>query len=361
MNPSDTQTAGPGSAWVFTRTGAQWVQQGPPLIAGENPGKSTFGIGVALSADGNTALIGGYLDPHGGGAYVFGRSASTWTQRGSVVTPSDGTPGLDSFGRSVALTPDGNIAAIGGGDFRATGAVWLFAAKTDQTIAFSPISSKTFGDADFSIAASASSGLPVTLTATGSCMVASSTVHVSGVGACTLVASQAGNATFNAAPSVSQSFAIAKAGQTISFAPLADRKMSDPDFVVAATATSGLPVAFAGSGDCLVNGAMVHIVGAGSCTVTAAQAGNSNYAAAQSVSRTFAIAPAVATPVVPTPVKPSVKCIVPKLVGKTLAAARRALKSKHCRAGTTRYGYSSKAKKRTSALAKPQGRTRSRR
>ena len=42
---------------------------------------------MALSADGNTALIGGPGDnSYVGAAWVFTRSGSTWTQQGAKLT-----------------------------------------------------------------------------------------------------------------------------------------------------------------------------------------------------------------------------------------------------------------------------------
>jgi sugar lactone lactonase YvrE len=56
-----------------------------------------------------------------------------------------------------------------------------------------------------------------------------------------------------------------------------------------ATATSKLPVSYAATGPCLVSGSMLTLTGAGVCVVTASQSGNSQYAAAASVSQTFVV------------------------------------------------------------------------
>ncbi|HEX8891224.1 MAG TPA: MBG domain-containing protein, partial [Pyrinomonadaceae bacterium] len=64
----------------------------------------------------------------------------------------------------------------------------------------------------------------------------------------------------------------------------------DADFNVSATASSGLSVSFGATGNCSVSGNTVHITGAGSCTITASQAGDSNYNAATPVQRSFNIA-----------------------------------------------------------------------
>ena len=85
---------------------------------------------------------------------------------------------------------------------------------------------------------------------------------------------------------------VAQASQTITFGALSDKTDGDPDFNVSATASSGLAVSFSASGSCTVSGTLVHIAGAGSCTLTAAQAGDTNYSAASSVQQSFTINPA---------------------------------------------------------------------
>jgi hypothetical protein len=80
--------------------------------------------------------------------------------------------------------------------------------KAGQTIAFSPLANKTYGDADFPVTAAASSNLPVTFTASGLCTISGNTVHLTGFGSATVTAHQAGNNNYNAAADVSQSFTI---------------------------------------------------------------------------------------------------------------------------------------------------------
>jgi PASTA domain-containing protein/Regulator of Chromosome Condensation (RCC1) repeat protein len=207
----------------------------------------------------------------------------------------------------------------------------LALAQLCQTIAFAPLVDVTFGDPDFSVGAIASSGLPVSFAASGSCTVSGATVHLTGAGSCTLTASQPGDANYNPAPDVSQTFAIAKAGQSITFGPLPRKTYGDANFSVSATASSRLAVSFSARGDCTVGGTTVHLAGAGSCTVTASQAGNANYNPAPDVSQTFAIAP-----------RP---CRVPKVVGKKLPSAKQAITKSHCRTGKIGHVYSRKNKK----------------
>src|SRR5439155_9121729 len=167
-------------------------------------------------------------------------------------------------------------------------------AKANQTITFGALSGKTFGDADFSVSATASSGLTVSFTAGGTdqCTVTGTSVHLTGAGSCTITAHQAGNGNYNAATDVPQTFAIAKANQTITFGVLSGKTFGDADFSVGATASSGLAVSFTAGGtdQCTVTGTSVHLTGAGSCTITAHQAGDGNYNVAADVPQTFAIA-----------------------------------------------------------------------
>jgi subtilisin family serine protease len=83
-----------------------------------------------------------------------------------------------------------------------------------------------------------------------------------------------------------------EADQTITFRRLANKTLGDPDFVVSATASSGLPVSFAASGTCVVRGATVHLTAAGVCTITASQAGDANYKLAPEILQSFSIAEA---------------------------------------------------------------------
>ena len=80
-----------------------------------------------------------------------------------------------------------------------------------------------------------------------------------------------------------------KLAQQIDFAPLSGRTYGEPDFTIAATATSGLPVSFSASGACSVSGTTVHITNVGACSITATQPGDDTYVAADPVTRTFAI------------------------------------------------------------------------
>jgi hypothetical protein len=167
------------------------------------------------------------------------------------------------------------------------------------------LSNKTFGDPDFSISATTTSGLTVSFSASGQCTVAGTNIHLTGAGSCTMTASQGGDTNYNPATSVAQSFTIARSTQTITFSALMNKTYGDPDFSVSATATSGLTLSFSASGQCTIAGTIVHLTGAGACTITASQNGDSNYNAATDVARLFNIAQAGTTTSLSSSINPS--------------------------------------------------------
>jgi len=97
-----------GAAWVFARSGSTWAQQGKKL----REGYGRFGESVALSGDGNTALIGAPAIPPNreeGGAWTFTRSGSSWTRGEELASGEAGY----QFGVRVALSTKGNAALVG--------------------------------------------------------------------------------------------------------------------------------------------------------------------------------------------------------------------------------------------------------
>jgi hypothetical protein len=114
-----------GAAYVFVRTGASWVQQ-TKLTASDAASGDRFGWVTAISADGNTAIIGAYKkNSSQGAAYVFTRSGSTWSQQQKLLA-SDGAAS-DYFGHSAAISSDGNSVIIGAhGNNSIRGAAYLF-------------------------------------------------------------------------------------------------------------------------------------------------------------------------------------------------------------------------------------------
>src|ERR1017187_2959439 len=106
---------------------AQFVQQGSKLVGTGAVAKSDQGTSVALSADGNTAIVGGNADnSNTGAAWVYTRSGGVWSQQGSKLVGT-GAVGSAYQGTSVALSADGNTAVVGGiRDNGTEGAAWVY-------------------------------------------------------------------------------------------------------------------------------------------------------------------------------------------------------------------------------------------
>jgi hypothetical protein len=98
---------GVGAVWVFTRSNGVWTQQGSKLVANDAVGAANQGWSVAVSADGNTAIVGGPGDNNIGAAWIFTRSGGVWTQQGSKLIGT-GAVGNAGQGYSVSLSGDGN-------------------------------------------------------------------------------------------------------------------------------------------------------------------------------------------------------------------------------------------------------------
>jgi hypothetical protein len=157
-----------------------------------------------------------------------------------------------------------------------------------QTITFTtnPPASAAY-NTSFTVAASGgASGNTVTFTSSGACSNSGATYKMtSGTGTCSVIANQAGNSTYAAAPQVTRTVSATQAAQTITFttSPPASAAYGS-SFTVTASASSGLAVTFTSSGACSNSGAAYTMTsGSGTCSVIANQAGNSNYAAAPQV------------------------------------------------------------------------------
>jgi hypothetical protein len=111
--PQDDTNA--GSAYIFTRSSGTW-NAGVRLVASDGATQDYFGQSVAISSDGNIALVGAYNEDPGsvtnaGSAYIFTRSSGTW-DTGVKIVASDPAAN-DWFGLNVAISLDGNTAIVG--------------------------------------------------------------------------------------------------------------------------------------------------------------------------------------------------------------------------------------------------------
>jgi len=311
-----------GAAWVFTRSGSTWTQQGSKLFGTGSVGYYVNqGTSVSLTADGNTALVGGYSDNGSGATWVYTRSAGTWSQQGNKLVGTGST--IIAFitpnqGFSVAISADGGTAMVGGpGDNTAQGAAWVFipGLTNNANLAALTITGGTlapvFSASTFSYTASvanATSNITVTPTSSdaGATVTVNGTAVASGsasgpialsVGANTItvvVTAQDGTTTQTYTITVTR----ALANQTITFAALPTKTYGNADFAPGATSDNNtIPITYTSDNTAvatIVSG-NIHIVGVGTANITAAQAGNASYNAATSQTQQLTVNKGVQT------------------------------------------------------------------
>lgn len=167
-----------------------------------------------------------------------------------------------------------------------------FAANSlPQTISFPTMANKTFGDAPFVPAATASSGLPVAFSlVSGPANINPQTnlLTITGTGLVTVRANQQGNNVYDTAAPVTHSFTVLKAPQLISFDSIPDEIYGTGSVTMNASSNSGLPVTFSViSGPATNAGNVLTLTGIGTVTVRASQSGDTNYLPATPVNRSF--------------------------------------------------------------------------
>jgi hypothetical protein len=231
-----------------------------------------------------------------GGPFALAPTASS----GLVPVLSSTTPGVCTVsGFAVTLVGAGTctIQANQSGDASYTAATPVTRSFTvnqvAQLITFAQPVDQVLADASLTVGPTADSGLVTALSSgtTGVCTVSGMTITFVTTGLCTVTADQAGNATFAAAAPVSRSFGIGFLSQTITFAQPTDVSLDDPSVVLSISADSGLTPTLVSNTTavCTVSGMTVAFVSPGLCTVTASQVGNTTYAAAAPISRSFQV------------------------------------------------------------------------
>jgi hypothetical protein len=324
--------AGDGSAYLYTGPGGAWGSAPATTFVGTDAG-GEFGSSVALSADGQVALMGapGAGLSYDGEAYLFAQSGSTWSSTPSATFP--GPPGAGAeLGTGVALSANGQVALLGAGGASPAfdGAAFLY---NESGGAWPPAPSVTFSgplDSDawmgMSVALSANGqvallGAPVAndgasylyaesggvwpespsstfIPPPGSPAAMGSTVALSGSATVAMMGDApytGGDAIDGDAYIYSLPAAPAQTAQTISITsaqPAAGNVGAT--YRPAAAASSGLPVSFtidpsSSPGTCAINGKTVKFTSVGTCVIDANQAGDAEWAAAAQVQIDIAV------------------------------------------------------------------------
>ena len=108
------KASGKGAAYIFLKSGSTWSQQAK-LEASDGSSNDNFGMGCRISEDGDTAVVGAKGAGSGingtGKIYVYTRSGTSWSQQASI-TASDAADG-DLFGYAVDISDDGDTIVVG--------------------------------------------------------------------------------------------------------------------------------------------------------------------------------------------------------------------------------------------------------
>ncbi|MCA9836718.1 MAG: hypothetical protein KC422_07380 [Trueperaceae bacterium] len=114
----DDRGRGSGAAYIFRRSGDQWVEQAK-LTASDAKLYDYFGSSVAISGD--YTIIGAFGETTTGAAYIFKRSGDNWIEQVKLKA-SDRYTGGGLFGFSVSIS--GDFALVGAA--RNYGSAYLF-------------------------------------------------------------------------------------------------------------------------------------------------------------------------------------------------------------------------------------------
>ncbi len=267
------------------------LNMGQPTIVITAPDRMAVGESATVSASSDFPGVVTLV--------VASESAANCTLDGSTLTAtSTGTCALN------AATPaaEDHVAASASVNIAITG--------TPQAISFGagPLLTETdvpFGATPPTLSATASSGLSVAyeISTPSICEAIAPAspseawrLRLLTVGTCTVLATQAGNAVYERAPSIERGFTIVQGSQTIGLEVLTDRRF-DPTIAQALPrfSSAGLPVMYSGLSSSVCepqfNGTLfeLKIFQPGTCTIRADQAGSTTYHAADSITRTFEV------------------------------------------------------------------------
>lgn len=218
----------------------------------------------------------------------------------SVLSDSRAINAVDCY--QVAVDQSGGPRPL---DSRCEIGAHEFRGTLEQSLRFDAPRDRVFGDSPFQVSVAAtrplgtdvSSQVQVAALTPTVCDVSGRTVALHAAGLCTVEASLPAGSGGSGLPriAVTRSFRIVeswpKTAQTIEFPALPDRVLSDPPLALEASASSGLAIAYDAQGPCTISAGMVSANATGVCTVSAAQDGDADYAAAEPVVRSFTIYP----------------------------------------------------------------------
>ncbi len=180
----------------------------PVSVTMKNTGTNTWTSAAAYSLGSQNPISNSTW-----GANRFALPASVAPGATATISINVTAPTPGSYNFQSQMVQDG-VAWFG--DYSTN--VVVAVAKQNQTISFGTLANKLSSDAPFAVSATVSSGLGISFSSltTPVCTVSGTTITLVSVGSCSIAADQAGNATYNAAPQVVQSFTVAPPPPTVS-------------------------------------------------------------------------------------------------------------------------------------------------
>jgi FG-GAP repeat len=294
-----------GAAYVFVRPVNGWANatETAKLTASDGATGDEFGVSVAVSGD--TVVVGAESNNSTiGSAYVFLKPANGWANatESAKLFASDGEAN-DFFGNAVAISVDTIVVAALGDDSR-RGSAYVFGnTRLSQTIIVTQSAPPSaVYNTIFNVAATGgASGNPVVIAASGACAGSGNNsafiTMTSGTGNCTINFNQAGNASYDPAPTITQTTTAQKATPTISISNIPTGAVNGGNFTPTFAYTGDGTISLTSSpmSRCTVSGAVVNFVGGGMCTLTAQATATANVTAATGSQQSFTISPAPTT------------------------------------------------------------------
>ena len=260
-----TRAYGTGNP-VFGAVYSGFVNADTPAALSGSPALSTTAIATSpVGAYPITAAAGTLGSPNYGFTFAGGTltvtKATANVTLGGLGTVYDGTPKTATAttvpaGLAVTLTYDGGagapvaagnysvVATVSDPNYAGSASGTMNIARASQTITFTQLPAKTFGDSAFTLTATASSGLPTSYSSSNPAvaMVSGSTVTIVSAGSTTITASQSGDGNYNPAPEAVQTLTVNKATATVTLGSLAATYTGSPKPATATTVPAGLVV-----------------------------------------------------------------------------------------------------------------------
>jgi hypothetical protein len=225
-----------GQKYLLTITGA-----GTTVITATQPGNRNYSEAPPVS---QTLVVN-----KAAGTVTLANLSAVYDGSAKSATATTSPAGLAvTFSYNGSATPPvaaGNYSVIGtidNANYQGSATGTLTIAKAGQTITFAPLQGRSYGNAPFTLNATASSNLAISYISSNPAVatISGGTVTITGVGTTTITASQSGDGNYNAAAAVPQTLTVGKGTATVTLGSLNTTYNGTPRAATATTVPSGL-------------------------------------------------------------------------------------------------------------------------